>query len=283
ERGACELAAATAGGCGAARAPSDAFVARACAQMPSARDQGSGSPAFTEVATTRGYLTFARGCRLVRPFVILRSGGSALVRRRIQTPSDATVLSVVQPEGKVVLGASPPARRARSARRAVRAEDGRAGKPARPLNGDIASDVDAAPRLPGAGGGAVRAEDGRAGKPARPLNVDIASDVDAARRLRGARGGPFGRRTAAPASRHGLSMSTSQAMSTRPAACVERVGGRSGGGRPRRQAGTASQCRHRKRCRRGPPPAWSAWRAAALKGRYAGGARSCRAPVPNSL
>jgi hypothetical protein len=33
-----------------------------------------------------------------------------LVRRRIQTPSDAKVLSVVQPEGEVVLGASPPAR-----------------------------------------------------------------------------------------------------------------------------------------------------------------------------
>ena len=31
-----------------------------------------------------------------------------LVRRRIQTPSDAKVLSVVQPEGEVVLGASPP-------------------------------------------------------------------------------------------------------------------------------------------------------------------------------
>src|SRR5436189_6353594 len=38
-------------------------------------------------------------------------GGSRLGRRRIQTPSDATVLSVVQPEGEVVLGASPPARR----------------------------------------------------------------------------------------------------------------------------------------------------------------------------
>ena len=38
-------------------------------------------------------------------------GGSALVRRRIQTPSDAKVLSVVQPEEEVVLGASPPARR----------------------------------------------------------------------------------------------------------------------------------------------------------------------------
>src|SRR5438094_10230288 len=37
-------------------------------------------------------------------------GGSALVRRRIQTPSDAKVLSVVQPEEEVVLGASPPAR-----------------------------------------------------------------------------------------------------------------------------------------------------------------------------
>ena len=33
-----------------------------------------------------------------------------LVRRRIQTPSDAKVLSVVQPEEEVVLGASPPAR-----------------------------------------------------------------------------------------------------------------------------------------------------------------------------
>jgi len=36
-----------------------------------------------------------------------------LVRRRIQTPSDAKVLSVVQPEGEVVLGASPPARQNR--------------------------------------------------------------------------------------------------------------------------------------------------------------------------
>jgi hypothetical protein len=42
--------------------------------------------------------------------VILSLGGSVLVRRRIQTPSDAKVLSVVQPEGEVVLGASPPAR-----------------------------------------------------------------------------------------------------------------------------------------------------------------------------
>ncbi len=38
-------------------------------------------------------------------------GGSAFVRRRIQTPSDATVLNAVQPEEEVVLGASPPARR----------------------------------------------------------------------------------------------------------------------------------------------------------------------------
>ena len=34
-----------------------------------------------------------------------------LARRRIQTPSDAKVLSMVQPEEEVVLGASPPARR----------------------------------------------------------------------------------------------------------------------------------------------------------------------------
>jgi hypothetical protein len=38
-------------------------------------------------------------------------GGSALVRRRIQTPFGATVRSAVQLEGEVVLGASPPARR----------------------------------------------------------------------------------------------------------------------------------------------------------------------------
>src|SRR5205085_12277232 len=42
--------------------------------------------------------------------VILSLGGSVLVRRRIQTPSDREVLSVVQPDGEVVLGASPPAR-----------------------------------------------------------------------------------------------------------------------------------------------------------------------------
>src|SRR5213078_4848773 len=55
-------------------------------------------------------------------------GGSALVRRRIQTPSDATVLSVVQPEGEVVLGASPPARHLRW--RADRAETlGRRSRP----------------------------------------------------------------------------------------------------------------------------------------------------------
>ncbi len=49
-------------------------------------------------------------------------GGSALVRRRIQTPSDAKVLSVVQPEEEVVLGASPPARPSSSEiRRALRA------------------------------------------------------------------------------------------------------------------------------------------------------------------
>src|SRR5438552_12490477 len=99
--------------------------------MPPAGDQSSGSPAFTEVATNRSNLTFARSCRLLRPFVILNSGGPALVRRRIQTPSDATVLSVVQPEGEVVLGASPPARRFCEAKAAAaRAGYGRPAKPA---------------------------------------------------------------------------------------------------------------------------------------------------------
>src|SRR5437773_11517539 len=56
-------------------------------------------------------VAFASGfqCGVVSSYS--EGGGSALVRRRIQTPSDATVLSVVQPEGEVVLGASPPARR----------------------------------------------------------------------------------------------------------------------------------------------------------------------------
>jgi hypothetical protein len=47
-----------------------------------------------------------------RPYLV--SGGSALVRRRIQTPFGAKVLSVVKSEGKVVIGASPPARRRRA-------------------------------------------------------------------------------------------------------------------------------------------------------------------------
>src|SRR5437870_7545632 len=79
--------------------------------MPSTGHQGGGAPPFTEVATPRVDLTFALYCLREHPIVILRSGGSVLVRRRIQPPSDATVLSVVQPEGEVVLGASPPARR----------------------------------------------------------------------------------------------------------------------------------------------------------------------------
>src|SRR4249919_917453 len=107
---------------------------------PDCNQSGSASP-FTEVATTSGSLTFAPCCRPFSPFVILRNGGSALVRRRIQTPSDATVLSVVQPEGEVVLGASPLARRLRRRARGRKRPPGKAG---RPLNLDIASDVDVA-------------------------------------------------------------------------------------------------------------------------------------------
>jgi len=61
-----------------------------------------------------------------RPYFV--SGGSALGRRRIQTPFGAKVLSVVKSEGKVVLGASPPARRWR----AVGLLPGAPAKPARP-------------------------------------------------------------------------------------------------------------------------------------------------------
>src|SRR6185436_4742941 len=103
-------------------------AARTGPEMPPAGDEGSRTSPFTEVATARRCLTCTRGCPDRYLFVILRNGGSALVRRRIQTPSDATVLSVVQPEGEVVLGASPPARHLREAQVAgVRAEDGRAG------------------------------------------------------------------------------------------------------------------------------------------------------------
>src|SRR5207244_5910785 len=89
----------------------DAAAARVGTQMPSTCDEGGRPSPFTEVATNSGDLDLARACRRGRRFVILTNGGPALVRRRIQTPSDATVLSVVQPEGEVVLGASPPARR----------------------------------------------------------------------------------------------------------------------------------------------------------------------------
>ncbi|MGZ8707843.1 MAG: hypothetical protein ACXW0R_10730 [Gaiellaceae bacterium] len=51
-----------------------------------------------------------------------------LVRRRIQTPSDAMVLSVVQPEEEVVLGASPPARRLSSEIRRSSSEIRRASR-----------------------------------------------------------------------------------------------------------------------------------------------------------
>src|SRR5829696_4957076 len=79
--------------------------------MSSTDKQGCGTPAPTKAAGIGGRLVSATQDgfrRLIRH--THRSGGSALVRRRIQTPSDATVLSVVQPEGEVVLGASPPAR-----------------------------------------------------------------------------------------------------------------------------------------------------------------------------
>src|SRR5829696_3434306 len=98
--------------------------------MSSTDKQGCGTPAPTKAAGIGGRLVSATQDgfrRLIRH--THRSGGSALVRRRIQTPSDATVLSVVQPEGEVVLGASPPARRvARSANSSL-AQSGQRGGP----------------------------------------------------------------------------------------------------------------------------------------------------------
>src|SRR5918992_1343520 len=88
-------------------------------------------------------------------------GGSVLVRRRIQTPSVASVLSVVQPEGEVVLGASPPARLLW--RRAGGDGTAAAEVPPRPPSA-IASDA-AAPRRYEVGGGHWTAAPA---EPARP-------------------------------------------------------------------------------------------------------------------
>src|SRR5215213_10250642 len=122
--------------------------------MSAASDKGSCTPPFTEVATDGRLLTFTSDCRLPEPFSHTQGGGSALVRRRIQTPSDATVLSVVQPEGEVVLGASPLARRPR------RRAGGRirsTGKARRPLM----SPSQATSRRPAAHGGGPEGGYGR--------------------------------------------------------------------------------------------------------------------------
>jgi hypothetical protein len=113
-----------------------------------------------------------------RPVRHTQSGGSALVRRRIQTPSDATVLSVVQPEGEVVLGASPLARRLR--RRARRAETV-AGQSPSTFYGRHRKRCRRGPPLRARQRRAIRAEDCRAGKAGTASMVDIASDVDVAR------------------------------------------------------------------------------------------------------
>src|SRR4026207_2299342 len=55
------------------------------------------------------------GCLARRRRAMLGPSGSALVGCRIQTPYGITVRSAVQPEGEVVLGASPPARSLRIA------------------------------------------------------------------------------------------------------------------------------------------------------------------------
>src|SRR6266508_1081750 len=78
--------------------------------MSTPGNKGRGTQAVAKVAGDRAKLTFARVVVRRNLSSYSERGGSALVRRRIQTPSDAKVLSVVQPEGEVVLGASPPAR-----------------------------------------------------------------------------------------------------------------------------------------------------------------------------
>ena len=95
----------------AAPAPSLALAARARGEMPAAGHEGRRAPPAAQAGLAWPNTT-CNACSFTRSdasyFV---RGGSALVRRWIQTPSAGTVLSAVQPEGKVVLGASPPARR----------------------------------------------------------------------------------------------------------------------------------------------------------------------------
>jgi glyceraldehyde 3-phosphate dehydrogenase len=73
-----------------------------------------------------------------------------LVRRRIQTPSDAMVQSVVQPEGEVVLGASPPPRRAPGGRGGPEGLNGRRAKPVG-LSLSAAQSAASAARMNGSG------------------------------------------------------------------------------------------------------------------------------------
>ena len=75
----------------------------------------------------------AIGAVLAAAVIHSLGGGSVFVRRRIQTPSDATVQNTVQPEREVVLGASSSARRASRERSAagLRALAGAPAKPAR--------------------------------------------------------------------------------------------------------------------------------------------------------
>src|SRR5436190_11735477 len=88
---------------------------------------------------------FSRGSSAEPHAVYSKYGGSVLVRRRIQTPSDATVLSVVQPEGEVVLGGSPPARRLLARARKRRAGGGSTARPANRRASLVGSGVSAAP------------------------------------------------------------------------------------------------------------------------------------------
>ena len=89
-------------------------ICRARATLPAAAHEGVGVPPAAPARRARRRLTLrlatSSSALRIASVVILDNGGSALVRRRIQTPSVATVLGCGKPEGRVVLGASPPAR-----------------------------------------------------------------------------------------------------------------------------------------------------------------------------
>src|SRR5207302_1037637 len=118
---------------GASSSSSDAFAEGTRIEMPASGDEGDGTSATAKTPANRARLTFSSRGRLdAAADIHSLGGGSVFVRRRIQTPSDATVQNTVQPEREVVLGASSSARRAsRGGPKSLSRRAGGAGTPLR--------------------------------------------------------------------------------------------------------------------------------------------------------